>query len=97
MAEFDPQQQEAPAETSPPPKKHVKRTAFFITATVIALLLFAAAVMEPLVSVLRYIVSLLSSSVPLLRTCATPSCVCMNTAYSNGCNAATYAEAYPCF
>ena len=60
MAEFDPQQQEAPAETSPPPKKHVKRTAFFITATVIALLLFAAAVMEPLVSVLRYIVSLLS-------------------------------------
>ena len=59
MAELDPKEQvSSQAENAPPPKKYVKRTAFFITATIIALLLFAAAVMDPLVKVLRYIVSL---------------------------------------
>ena len=70
MAEFDPNESKnasAPDGSSPSvstapegKKKHQKRTIFFITATVIALMLFAAAVMEPLVSVLRYILSLLS-------------------------------------
>ena len=60
MAEFDPNQQNPSAESPQPPKKYVKRTAFFITATVIALLFLAAAVMESLVGVLRYIGSLLA-------------------------------------
>ncbi len=43
------------------PKKPVnKRTAFYITSVVIALILLAAAVMEPLIAVLRYILSVLS-------------------------------------
>ena len=63
MAEFDPNTTPNQTTGAPPPKKYVKRTAFFITATVIFLILFAAAVMEPLVSVLEYIISLLS---PLL-------------------------------
>ena len=41
-------------------KKHKKRTVFYITAVIIGLVLLAAAVMEPLVGVLRYILSLLS-------------------------------------
>ena len=57
MAEFDPNCQTPPPEPSPPPKKYVKRTVFFITATIIALVLFTAAVMDPLVRVLRYIFS----------------------------------------
>lgn len=61
MTEWDPNEQpSAPAENAPPKKKYVKRTAFFITATVIALVLLTAAVMDPLVKVLRYIVSLLA-------------------------------------
>ena len=70
MAEFDPNESKnasAPDGSSPSvstapegKKKHQKRTIFFITATAIALMLFTAAVMEPLVSVLRYILSLLS-------------------------------------
>ena len=62
MSEFDPHRQASPpeGENMPPPKKYVKRTAFFITATVIVILLLAAACMEPLISVLRYIVDLLS-------------------------------------
>ena len=64
MAEFDPNHQPPPSEAPPtPPKKYVKRTAFFITATVIALVLFMAAVMDPLVNAINYIFSLLS---PLL-------------------------------
>ena len=50
---------EAPA-PEPELKHFTKRTVFFIAATAIALLLFAAAVMEPLVSVARYILSILS-------------------------------------
>ena len=41
-------------------KKHKKRTVFYITATIIALALLAAAVAEPLIGVLRYILSILS-------------------------------------
>ena len=75
MADYDPNRQapspsEEDMKAPPPPgngddivingKKHKKRTVFYITAVVIALCLFAAAVMDPLVSVLRYIISLLS-------------------------------------
>ena len=41
-------------------KKHKKRTVFYICATIVALLLFAAAVHEPLLAVIRYILSILS-------------------------------------
>ena len=41
-------------------KKHKKRTVFYITATIIGLALLTAAFMDPLVDVLRYILSLLS-------------------------------------
>ncbi len=41
-------------------KKHKKRTVFYVCATVIALLLFAAAVHEPLLAVIKYILSILS-------------------------------------
>ncbi len=66
MAEFD--KHTSPDSSSPTPeetisigsKRHKKRTVFYITAVVIALLLFTAAVMDPLVSVLRYILSILS-------------------------------------
>lgn len=44
----------------PPRKKYSKRTVFFIVATVIGLLLFAAAVMDPLVAFLRNVISILS-------------------------------------
>jgi predicted PurR-regulated permease PerM len=61
MAEFDPNTSaDKSAEAPPPPKKYVKRTAFFITASVIFLILFAAAVMDPLVSFLRYVINLLA-------------------------------------
>ena len=61
MAEFDPTQQPIPTDRPPADKKkRDKKTVFFITAVVIALVLFAAAVMEPLVSVAKYILSLLS-------------------------------------
>ena len=76
MAAYDPHRQappspeEEPSHTPPPDKeadhvvingkKHRKRTVFYITATVIALTLLTAAVAEPLISVLRYILSILS-------------------------------------
>ncbi len=66
MAELDPNRQDDSipqegkigAEQAAP--KRSKRSVFYVTATVIALALFAAAVMEPLISVLRYILSVLS-------------------------------------
>ena len=66
MAEMEPNRRDDPmgeegtsrAEQAPP--KRSKRSVFYVTATVIALTLFAAAVMDPLVSVLRYIFSVLS-------------------------------------
>ena len=66
MAEMEPNRRDDPmgeegtsgAEQAPP--KRSKRSVFYVAATVIALTLFAAAVMDPLVSVLRYIFSVLS-------------------------------------
>ena len=66
MAEMEPNRRDDPmgeegtsgAEQAAP--KRSKRSVFYVTATVIALTLFAAAVMDPLVSVLRYIFSVLS-------------------------------------
>ncbi len=61
MAEFDPNQQQIPTDQPPhAKKKRDKKGMFFITAVVIALVLFAAAVMEPLIGVARYVISLLS-------------------------------------
>ena len=74
MAEFDPQEQspvESPADSADERepldepvtvngKKLKKRTVFYITAIVIGLVLLTAAVMDPLVSMLRYILSILS-------------------------------------
>ena len=66
MAELDPNRQDntipqegkTGAEQAAP--KSNKRSVFYIAATVIALALFAASVMEPLIRVLRYILSVLS-------------------------------------
>lgn len=66
MAELDPNRQDntipqegkTGAEQATP--KSNKRSVFYIAATVIALALFAASVMEPLIRVLRYILSVLS-------------------------------------
>ena len=41
-------------------KKHKKRTVFYICATIVGLLLFAAAVHESLIAVIKYILSILS-------------------------------------
>ncbi len=75
MADYDPNRQtpspsEEDIKNAPPVsdgehvtvngKKHKKRTVFYISAVIIALCLLTAAVMDPLVSVLRYILSLLS-------------------------------------
>ena len=74
MAEFDPNDRpsaelpEAPQGQSEPfdtplslqEKKHRKRTVFYITAVSIAVVLLAVAVMQPLLSVLKYILSILS-------------------------------------
>ena len=71
MAEFDPNGR--PISESPEPithlpdapladkeNKHRKRTIFYISAVSIALVLLAVAVMQPLLSVLKYILSILS-------------------------------------
>ena len=74
MAEFDPnalppvespeapQGHNEPSDESPAlhAKKHRKRTVFYITAVSIAVVLLAVAVMQPLLSVLKYILSILS-------------------------------------
>ena len=74
MAEFDPnalppvespeapQGHHEPSDKPPAPqaKKHRKRTVFYITAVSIAVVLLAVAVMQPLLSVLKYILSILS-------------------------------------
>ena len=62
MAELDPNRQVPHQDETPPPvkKKKDKKTVFFITAIVIALVLFAAAVMDPLIAVAKSILSLLS-------------------------------------
>ncbi len=69
MAQLDPHESpqlpddepRAPEETvSINGKKHKKRTVFYIVATTIAVLLLAAAVHEPLLAVIKYILSILS-------------------------------------
>ena len=56
----DPMGEEGTSGAEQAPSKRSKRSVFYVAATVIALTLFAAAVMDPLVSVLRYIFSVLS-------------------------------------
>ena len=69
MADFDPQlPHNRPDEPSSAAdetvningKKHKKRTVFYITATVVALLLFTAAFHEPIIGVVKYVLSILS-------------------------------------
>lgn len=69
MADMDPRDPQKTPESDPPVveetvsingKKHKKRTVFYIAATIVALLLFAAAVSDPLVGVFKYILSILS-------------------------------------